>query len=237
MSQILPTYLLDKNGAQIVYPYLGAGTIFVRVMTPNRRWITVHVDQYPNSFTVPSIKNPTLRLGWVAASLGSTTNLTVRGASAAGFIQGPRRPLRDPNGFSATFTGVSVTENAYLLLRNRAEFANTVNLRELLPLSARIAVETANRTARIRYVLNPTLSATVNWQYINQSTSSVEYATPTGLTITGGTQVAADTATTQAATDFQALDLRMEPGDVLAFAIQTSSSTATVSVSTNWQEE
>ena len=37
--------------------------------------------------------------------------------------------------------------------------------------------------------------------------------------------------------DFEKLDLRMEPGDVLAVALQTASSTATTNVSLNWHEE
>lgn len=211
MSQILPTYLVDKAG--------------------------VPIDNTNPLPTSGGGDSPTLRLGWVSASLGSTTNLTVKGASAGGFVQGQRRPFRV---FCAGYTreDTRYTDRiAYLLLRNRAEFANTVNFRQLLLQTARIAVETANRIARIRYVLNPTLSATVNWQYINQSTSSTEYAIPTGVTITGGTQIAADDVVTQAAISFADLDLRMEPGDVLAVAIQTASSTATVAVSINQHEE
>jgi hypothetical protein len=37
--------------------------------------------------------------------------------------------------------------------------------------------------------------------------------------------------------DFEKLDLRLEPGDVLAIAIQTASATATVADSINWIEE
>lgn len=232
--------LLDPaklNVYQIVYPYLGAGTIVLRVMTPDRRWTTVHVDQYPNAHNVPSMRNPSLRVGWVAASLGSTTNLTVQGASAAGFVQGRYVSLRDPVGVSGVFTGVSGTENAWILLRNRAEFGGVVNQRQLLPLISNLTVETAARIVRARYVLNPTLSATVNWQYVNQSTSSVEYATPTGITISGGTQVGAFAAATNQTLPLDTLDLRLEPGDVLAVALQTVSSTATADVSLNWHEE
>lgn len=232
--------LLDPtklNVYQIVYPYLGAGAIVLRVMTPDRRWTTVHIDEYPNAYNVPSMRNPSLRVGWVVASLGSTTNLTVQGASAAGFVQGRYASLRDPVGVSGVFTGVSGTENAWILLRNRAEFGGTVNQRQLLPLISNLTVETTARIVRARYVLNPTLSATVNWQYVNQSTSSVEYATPTGITITGGTQVGAFAAATNQTLPLDTLDLRLEPGDVLAVALQTASSTATADVSLNWHEE
>ena len=44
-------------------------------------------------------------------------------------------------------------------------------------------------------------------------------------------------AVTQSVEDFASLDLRLEPGDVLAIAIRTASSTATVGVSLNWHEE
>lgn len=232
--------LLDPtklNVYQIVYPYLGAGTIVLRVMTPDRRWTTVHVDRYPNAYNVPSMRNPSLRVGWIAASLGSTTNLTVQGASAAGFVQGRYASLRDPVGISTIIASVSGTENAWVLLRNRAEFGSTVNQRQLLPLISNLAVETTARIVRARYVLNPTLSGTVNWQYVNQSTSSVEFATPTGITITGGTQVGAFAAATNQSLALDTLDLRMEPGDVLAVALQTASSTATANVSLNWHEE
>lgn len=232
--------LLDPtklNVYQIVYPYLGAGAIVLRVMTPDRRWTTVHIDEYPNANNVPSMRNPSLRVGWIAASLGSTTNLTVQGASAAGFVQGRYASLRDPVGISGVFASVSSTENAWILLRNRAEFGGTVNQRQLLPLISNLTVETNARIVRARYALNPTLSATVNWQYVNQSTSSVEYATPTGITITGGTQVGAFAAATNQTLDLEKLDLRMEPGDVLAVALQTASSTATADVSLNWYEE
>lgn len=55
--------------------------------------------------------------------------------------------------------------------------------------------------------------------------------------VSGGTQIAADDVVTQASVNFADLDLRMEPGDVLAVAIQTASSTATVAVSVNQHEE
>jgi hypothetical protein len=89
----------------------------------------------------------------------------------------------------------------------------------------------------VRFVLNPTLSSTVDWQYVDQTSSSTEYAIPTGMTITGGRQIAAIDAVTQSNQDFTQLDLRMEPGDVLAIAIRTASSTATIGASVNWHED
>ena len=55
--------------------------------------------------------------------------------------------------------------------------------------------------------------------------------------ISGGTRVGAFAAATNQTLDLEKLDLRMEPGDVLAVALQTASSTATTNVSLNWHEE
>ena len=179
-------------------------------------------------------------------SLGTVDQGTAGSAPAAWFTRDEAArtslasidgKLRDPVGVSGVFASISSTENAWILLRNRAEFGGTVNQRQLLPLISNLTVETNARIVRARYVLNPTLSATVNWQYVNQSTSSVEFATPTGITITGGTQVGAFAAATNQTLPLDTLDLRLEPGDVLAVALQTASSTATADVSLNWHEE
>lgn len=233
--------LLDQtklNVFEISYPYLGAGTIRYRVMTPIGRYVTVHAIQYPNSAVIPSARNPALRLGWIAASLGSATNLTVKGASAAGFVQGIRRPLRDPTGVGVLYT-VTNSETVALLVRNRAEYGSTVNQRQLLPYGAAFTVETASRLVRVRVVLNPTLSTTVDWQYVSQTNSSTEYATPSGITLSGGTVIALSATSTGATTGISLsdLDLRMEPGDVIAFAVVTASSTAVTDISLNWQED
>ena len=107
----------------------------------------------------------------------------------------------------------------------------------MLPYNLGITVETSNRIVRARVVLNPTISGTITWGYVAQTTSSVEFATPTAVTISGGTAVAFSAAVTNSALSLSDLDLRMEPGDVLAIALQTASSTATANVSLNWQED
>ncbi|TXH47398.1 MAG: hypothetical protein E6Q97_27260 [Desulfurellales bacterium] len=223
------------NVWKISYPWLGAGSPVLSILTPDQGWTVVHIDTYPNAYTVPSSRNPSFRIGWIAASLGSTTNLTVKGASACVSVAGVLRPFRNPYGISQTFTGVSTTEYAYIIFRNRAEFSGFVNQREIIPDHFGLTVETANRIARARLVLNPTLSSTVDWQYLDVANSSLEYATPTNVTITGGQQVGAVSAVTQEY--FTGRELRLAPGDILAVAIRTASSTATVGVTANWQED
>jgi hypothetical protein len=121
----------------------------------------------------------------------------------------------------------------------RGEFASKVNQREVIPNTVFVGVdETSTRIVNVRVLLNPTLTGTVNWSYVNQSISCVEVATPTTLTPSGGSDVATVIAATGASAliNLAALDLRLEPGDVIALAVQTVSAAAVITASMNWQE-
>lgn len=231
--------LLDTtklNVFEVVYPFLGAGGIRFYVMQPSDGFILVHQIQYPNTYTITSQKNPTFRLGWIAASLGSSSNLTVQGASAGGFIEGAPVAVRDPFSVANNNYAAGTSEYVALALRNRGEFGSRLNQREIVPANLFAANETSNRLIVVRVVLNPTLTGTVNWQYVNQSLSAVEYAIPTTIPITGGTTLATFVVATSDKLDFSNLELRLEPGDVLAIGIATVSSTATAAVCINWLE-
>lgn len=205
-------------------------------MLPNRRMSTVHITRYPNSAIIPNQRNPTYRLGWSAASLGSTTALTVKGASAAGFVQGESASARDPFSSSLLNFTATTTEQPALVFRSRGDFGGTINQREVLPQSVLVGTESTNRIVRVRVVLNPVLTGTVNWTYVDQSLSCMERATPVGTTVSGGREVAIFIVTTTSSLNLAALDLRMEPGDVIAIDLTTTSATAVCQASMNWQE-
>ena len=225
------------NVYEVLYPHLGAGTIVFRVMTPRGRWQTVHRIEYPDSATIPSQRSPTMRVGWFAASLGSTTNITTSGVSAALFVDGnPPSSARDPYSTTRVNFSAGTTEYAALCIRSRGEFSSTVNLREVVPVSINGANETANRAVRVRVLVNPTLTGTVDWSYVDQSTSCVEVATPATITPSGGREVASGSLATATTIELDKLDLRLEPGDVLVVALTTASSTAACNVGVNWQE-
>lgn len=178
-------------------------------------------------------------MGWFSASLGSSgTNLVVTGASAAGFVEGESRSARDP--FSASFltAAATTTERVAIAFRVRGEFAGRVSLREVRPNSVSVGVETAARIVRVRMLLNPTLTGTVDWSYVDQTSSVMERATPTSLTPSGGRELVMSLAVSASVTviDLSSLDLRLEPGDVMVIDLTTTSSTATCQVSMNWQE-
>src|SRR5574343_165647 len=226
------------NIYEIIYPFLGAGAITFLIKLPGGSHQEVHRIEYPNNNTIPNMKNPTLRLGWIAASLGSTTNLTVKGASAAGFVEGKVVSMRDPFGTAVNNFTAGNTEYVALAIRVGSVFNNMINQREVWPGAIVVGTETANRVIRVRLLLNPVLSGTTNWTSIDSARSSVEYCTPATLQPSGGLDVGHLICASGSPTLLNLRDttLRLEAGDVLALCVQTASSTAVISAAINGLE-
>jgi len=233
--------LLDPtklNIYEIVYPYLGAGTIQFRIMTNSGSFTTVHKIEYPNNNTIPSQQNPCFRLGWFAASLGSTTAMTVKGASAGGFIEGEEKSLRNPYAIDTTFTATT-SEQVALAIRVRSEFQGKNCLREVLGSLLSCATETANRVVRVRIYSNPSLAGSPVWQYVDQNNSCVEYASTAGVTIAAGSRILASISVPSGAPgsiDLEKLDMRVPPGQLMVISVQAASNTAVCVISKNWVE-
>lgn len=120
------------NVYQIGVAYLGAGAISFAIMTSptgnNATFVTVHVLNFPNTLTLPSVGNPSFPLLLAAYSAGSTTNLTVSSGSMAGFVEGERY-FTGPR-FSYLNSSTAVTDAAYRALftvRNSRYFKGRSN--------------------------------------------------------------------------------------------------------------
>lgn len=136
------------NIYQINFRWLGAGEIRFAIENPtNGDMIFFHHIHYSNQNTDVHIDNPSLKIGYVAASLGGTgTNVTVTGGSMMGGVEGliqsnslPTAALRstshNPNLTSSTLHhGVTV--------HNRLVFNDKINARELLIKSISVSVDT-----------------------------------------------------------------------------------------------
>jgi hypothetical protein len=231
--------LLDPtklNVWQITIPYLGAGSIKFYRMDSESHLEAVHCIEYTNSFTVPSQSNPSYRVGWISASLGSTTNLTVKGASCAGFVDGDIYIVRNPFSFSGTITA-GTTEYVIFALRGRGEFATRNNQRQITLQNLSACLETANRICTVNIYLNPTLTGIVNWQFVNESLSTVEYASPATLTPSGGILIQSFSITNAPTVqDLSKLDIRLTAFDTLAITAKTVSNTSPILCSLNWTE-
>lgn len=122
------------NVYKISYQYLGFGAIKFYIENPeDGEFDLVHTIKYPNTDTVPSLGQPSLRALIYSASLGSTTDLSVKCASYGAFIQGlAPRGTRNPRGYQST-QSVSTSFTNVITFRNRRTYNSRYNQIEILP--------------------------------------------------------------------------------------------------------
>lgn len=176
------------NVYQIEYQYLGYGAIRFSIEDAETgTFKPVHLIQYPNTATQPSIGNPSLRIGLYCVSIGSTTDITVKSASMAAFLQGEPEPVRNSRAIENTKTSVGTTLTNIITLRNREEVNGQANQVEIEPLQLSVFTE-STKGATIKIYGNPTVAGTTNFQYTG-TTLAGEFDTA-GTTVTGGTLLA-----------------------------------------------
>jgi len=228
------------NVYQITLAYLGAGTILFQIMDPEGHFEYVHQIEYPNANTTTNQQNPSYKVGWIAASLGSTTALSVSGGSGAGFSEGEVVSRRSPRAYLIENYNIAAANTNYIAfaLRNRGEFSTIINLRQMRPILFNIGVETGSRVVAVKIYLNPTITGETIWQYTDSTRSCMEYATPANtVTQSGGSLVIAFNAGGSQTINMQELDLRIIAGDTIVFVVSSTSGANTVcDLSINWQE-
>lgn len=105
--------------------FLGAGTLTIKaeVAGTNGRaeLAIIHEIRLPNTLTASSFGNPSFPFTIAAYSAGSTTNLTVKSASFAGFVEGQRK-LQGPR-FAVYDTSTTAKQDFYYTL---ATLANSI---------------------------------------------------------------------------------------------------------------
>lgn len=226
------------NVYQIQYQYLGFGDIVFSIENPETGvFEPVHIIQYANANTTPSIGNPSLRLGLYCVSIGSTTDLTVRSASMAAFVQGRVDKTRNPRADKNTQL-VSTTMTNVLAIRNRRSYNGFFNQVEVEPLRVSISSESSkNVEVEIRATGNPG----VEQNYQQTGTNLVVDKDTTAFTGYSGGRLLA--AFTLSGGDSQTLDLRelsisLPPSlHLIVQARVTSGATANVTAALTWYED
>lgn len=207
------------------YAYLGYGPLKFSVFHPTqRKWVLAHVVDWPNAYTGTNLGNPSLRVGWFAASLGSTTNLTVAGASAMAMQQGTARRTRTFSSFG-TATGVT-TETQVLSLQSRREFGNRANNGIVRPTLMSIATD-STKGAIFTLYRNATVAGSTVHNYVNKNESCCAVDTA-GTTITGGNVIGIFTIgpTGRATIDLSVINEPFGAGEELAISAKVTSGAA-----------
>ena len=170
------------NVYQINFRWLGAGEMRFAIENPlNGDMMFFHSEQYSNANDEPHLQNPSLKIGYVAANLGSPTSgvVTCRGASFLGAIEGSTRQVRLPYSASGSRTdAMNSTGSLYHILsvKNRLIYQNKANTRDLLVKRITASVNTTNDPATVYVYLNPTVTNEFLWTSANEFNASL-YAT------------------------------------------------------------
>jgi hypothetical protein len=228
----------NLNVYKVTFGYLGVANITFSIYDPNTgKFIAVHQIKWANTNGVTHLGNPNLKVGWTAASLGSTTALTVEGASAYAAIQGKRIIRASAYSADASVGSVGTALTPILTVKNRVVYGDRFNLSKVEPLQLSVDND-HTKGAIIEVYINSTLT-NENYQFEDEYNSVTTYDSAAD-TITGGSLVESfiigngDSQTV----NINDLGIVLLPEDILTLAAKTvSGNGATITAAITWKEE
>ena len=234
------------NVFQINFRWLGAGEIRYAIENPiNGDMIYFHHEHYSNRNEDVHIDNPSLKIGYVAASLGGTgTDVVVEGASMMGAIEGVITTTKLPTAtFADTGTAAGLAADTWhhvLTIKNNVVFKGKINTREVLIKNLNGAFTTAaSSPVAVGLVLNPSSVATPR-EYTSISTwSSVSRSnTESTVDLTADRLLyLLDVGTSGASVDLNGLRIAIPPNNELSIIIRSTGGISRSAVSTSWVED
>jgi len=231
------------NVFQIQFQYLGAGAIKFYVEDPNTgNFILFHEIGYANQNTVPSVYNPNFHFTLWVDNKATSSNLILKSASYAYFIEGKNSfiELHQPQFSTGIIEKTSVTtEVAIVTIKNKTSYASKTNYIDILPeeLVASIEASAANNLGTIRLVKDTSLGGSPSFADINTSNSVIEYDTA-GTTLTGGKTLLSYPLAgknDKLIQKLKDLTIVLGPGESLTIA-GSSTNSATIDASILWKE-
>lgn len=228
------------NVYAISIQYLGFGNISFYIEDENTgASILVHMIEYSNKNILPSVGNPTFRIGWLAQNLGNTSELVVSGASAAGFIEGKELVDTTPRAVEAVTQAIGTTQTNIVTLRNRFHFGDKINRADIRGLLLSAGTE-STKGAFFRLVANAEFDGDINFSYVDKQNSIAEIATDQVELVPGtGRFIASFLVTTNGLVlSSSSIKSRIFPDDWLTLSAATISNPAAImSAAMVWQEE
>lgn len=227
-----------SNLYMIKVSYLGFGPIRFFIMnTTTCEWELVHTIKPLGIVTKPSISSRALKAGWVAASLGSTTNVIVKGASSGTFIEGDSKLFAETNSHQATNSFVGSTYESIVTVRANRVFNNNTNLGRLVLSYVNIANDSTKPVEYI-FVKNTNLGET---NFINHSSDSIVSYDETVHNYTSGGHIVFSgvmSSSSSVTVPLENLNIEMQAGDYFTvFARKRSGTDIEVNVSITWKED
>ena len=225
------------NVFQIQYQYLGGGGIELFIEDPNTSKLTlVHVIEYANANTVPSLSIPSMAFSLSAFAVAPSQNVTIKTASQGGFTQGPRNQIGPKYAEMTTVASVGTTLVPIISIKGRGVYAGKSNFTEALINDITFAAD-GSKPVELFLVLDATLNNTANFQAVNSDSAYLIDTSAT--TITGGTNLIPFVAARLGADlhETQDEDIFVNRYRTLTVAARATSTTSAVTAGLAWVED
>lgn len=222
------------NVYQIDIQYLGYGTIVFKVEAVsenlnNADFVTVHTIKLPNTLSTTSFGNPSFPFIMAAYSAGSTTNLSVKVGSFAGFIEGKK--VLHGNRFSyfnnkATIGASDIT--ALVTVLNTRYYQGKPNQAVINLLSASGAVE-HNNPAVYYLIRNGTLTGNPSFSSVSTNSCSLQDTSASLVSYSSGDQLITTFHIGSVGEfdhhfsngDFNAEEITLQPGEWITLGVRS----------------
>lgn len=222
-SSFDPTKL---NVYQIVAQWLGAGMInFYVENSLTGDFMLVHSIPYTSLYNVPSIYNPSLPIRYNVINTGNNTDLIIKSASCAGFLEGNETNVNYINySINNNKTGIT-TETNILTLKNTSLFLTKTN-RIVLKVNLLSLASEGTKPVLFKMYKGATLGGTPSYTDIDTGNCPLQYDTA-GTTVTGGREIySASLAKSDSHNiDFSDFHYHIEPNETITISATSSANT------------
>lgn len=236
------------NVYQIDAQYLGFGVLLfyieaVPTNSNNPYWQLVHMIRYPNTSTSISMSQPAFPFLLAAYSAGSTSNLSVKCGSFAGFNEGAVVNLGPRISYQRDAMVTSST-SAYVPLftvRNGLTWQSRAN-QTVVHLIDVTGVARGNSTATTKFYLvrNAALTGPVNFTAVGATSACYQDKAATGMSTPADTDIIWTRAVTQSG-DFEYAfkddEITLQPGESVTLCVKSLTATADCSGGLNTRED
>lgn len=225
------------NVYQIRFQWLGFGAVVFSIENAESgAFQEVHKIKYANANLMPSILNPTCPIRVIVENPDANSDVQIKTASLAAFVEGDERGLGLRKSFSNSKTGINA-ETAIFSIRNKSTFAGSTN-RVRLVLDIMSIFTDGNRPTSFRFVRNPSFMISMpSFSDIDIDNSVVE-ADTNGSTVSGGEELLRIDISQgdSAVLSLRELDLTLDPGDTLTITGNATGASVEGGCSLNWVE-
>lgn len=238
-----PSWTIDPtkgNVYSIKVQYLGYGGIKFYMENPETTLLElVHVYEYSNQHAEPSVTDPSFRVGWAVQSLGTTSSITISGASAMGGVEGKK--VFDERGrpISNEIIGLGTTRRHILSIRNRSEIASKPNRVTAYPKLLVLSAD-HNKAVNFHIDIGTTFADDVIYEYKDEQNSAVEFSKSPSDILSDGREVftVPVRGTTPLVFDMEKILGWLLPRETLSITAETASGTgAEADAALTWVED